>query len=109
MGVYEEGKANGPENEEVTKTAIIQPPTHSLFHLKMVEQQSWRNQCPVLRSGSYRLEGYYDSIHEDGINAGNRKGSLVNACVKWINGGGAGAGRIRRLGLSSALAGPGRG
>lgn len=64
----------------------------------MVEQQSWRNQCPVLRSGSYRLEGYYDSIHKDGITAGNRKGSLVNASVKWINWGARGRDGLGDLG-----------
>lgn len=62
----------------------------------------------MLRSGSYKRESYYDSIHKDGINTGNRKGSLVNICAKGTDGRGR-AGQVRGPGLSPALAGPGRG
>lgn len=34
---YEKGKAKNPKNK---KSAIIQPPTHSLFHLRVVEQSA---------------------------------------------------------------------
>lgn len=36
-GRYEEGKAKSPKNK---RSAIIQPPTHSLFHLRVVEQSA---------------------------------------------------------------------
>lgn len=34
---YEKGKAKNPNKK---KSAIIQPPTHSLFHLRVVEQSA---------------------------------------------------------------------
>lgn len=76
-GCYEEGKAKSPKNK---RSAIIQSPTHSLFHLRAVEQFA-KLQKSVLYSnqghtsmktrGNGRLP--YNSIHKDGSKCTERE------------------------------------
>lgn len=80
---------------------------NSLFHLRMVEQQSWEKWvpcAPIRVIQTWKLLWLYPQRW----NTGNRKGSLVNICVKGTDGRGR-TGQVRGPGLSPALAGPGRG
>lgn len=89
-GVGRNGKVwwSGGSNEKATKTAIIQPLTRLLFCPGMVSKHSkWKKSVPCARvkdkevKGPKKMEGFYGSIHKDGVNAGNQTDS-INVCAK---------------------------